>query len=302
MDMLKQLNAAIEYIEANLCTEFSLDTAAGIACITADSFHRFFSYMTGISLTEYVRRRRLTLAAQDLRHSEARIVDVAVKYGYDSAAAFSRAFVKQHGMTPSVYRKSGGSLKVYLPAHFHIVIKGAKEMDFRMIELEDIQVYGASKQYEGQGYKTHEELRHSMWADYEDDVPGQLCEGSWNQPGSSAYDGVWYGIWQDGKYMIARERADVKTDKLESRTLPAGTYAAFKTECGGLAWEEFPKLRELIFDSWLPASEYRQTCDLVIEVLHLWTDHDLRQKNRYYEVWIPVEPKMTSDAQHTENH
>ena len=55
MDMLKQLNAAIEYIEANLCTEFSLDTAAGIACITADSFHRFFSYMTGISLTEYVR-------------------------------------------------------------------------------------------------------------------------------------------------------------------------------------------------------------------------------------------------------
>ena len=65
----------------------------------------------------------------------------------------------------------------------------------------------------------------------------------------------------------------------------------FKTECGGLAWEEFPKLFELIFDSWLPASEYKQKYDLAIEVLHLWTDHDLRQKNRYYEVWIPVELK-----------
>lgn len=91
--------------------------------------------------------------------------------------------------------------------------------------------------------------------------------------------------------MIAREKADVKTLEVEARTLPAGTYAAFKTECGGLAWEEFPKLFELIFDSWLPASEYKQKYDLAIEVLHLWTDHDLRQKNRYYEVWIPVELK-----------
>ena len=291
MDMLKQLNAAIEYIEANLCAEFDLNTAARIACVTADSFIRFFSYMTGMTLTEYVRRRRLTLAAQDLQHGRTPIIHIAMKYGYDSAAAFSRAFAKQHGITPSVYRKNGGSLKIYPPASFHIIIKGAKEMDFRMIELEDTMVYGVSKQYEGQGYKNREELRHFMWADDCDDVPGKLAEGRWNQTRNTSYDGVWYGVWQDGKYMIARNRTDTKADNLEVRKLPAGTYAAFKTECGGLAWEEFPKLFELIFDSWLPASEYRQKYDLIIEVLHLWTDHDLRQKNRYYEVWIPVELK-----------
>lgn len=164
-------------------------------------------------------------------------------------------------------------------------------MDFRIIELENTEIYGVSKQYEGQGYKHHEELRNIMWADSLDDVPGQLCEGRWNQPGSTSYDGVWYGVWQDGKYMIAREKADVKTDKLERCTLPAGTYAAFKTECGKVAWEEFPKLFELIFDSWLPTSEYKQKSDLAIEVLHLWTDRELRQKNRYFEVWIPVELK-----------
>ena len=98
-------------------------------------------------------------------------------------------------------------------------------------------------------------------------------------------------VWQDGKYMIARDRSDVKTDRLERRTIPAGTYAAFRTERGGVAWKEFPKLFELIFGSWLPSSDYRQKGDLAIEVLHLWTDHDLRQKNRYYEVWIPVEVK-----------
>lgn len=165
-------------------------------------------------------------------------------------------------------------------------------MDFRMITLKDTMVYGVSRQYERQGYKTREELRHPMWANDCDDVPGRLCEGGWNQPGSNSYDGVWYGIWQDDRYMIAREKADVKKmDGLETRMLPAGTYAAFKTECGVFAWEEFPKLFELIFDSWLPASGYQQKCDLAVEVLHLWTDHNLRQKNRYYEVWIPVELK-----------
>ena len=291
MNMLKQLNAAIEYIETNLCAEINLDTAAQIACVTTDSFIRFFSYMTGMTLTEYVRRRRLTLAAQELRYDRTLIIHIAMKYGYDSAVTFSRAFARQHGITPSAYRKKGGSLKVYPPASFHIMIKGAKEMDFRIIELEDTVVYGVSKQYEGQGYKDREELRHSMWADDCDDVPGQLCEGRWNQAGSTSYDGIWYGVWQDGKYMIARNKSDTKTDELETRMLPAGTYAAFKTECGGFAWEEFPKLFELIFDSWLPASEYRQKYDIAIEVLHLWTDRNLRRKNQYYEAWIPVELK-----------
>ena len=291
MNVLKHLNAAVDYIEANLCAELDFDQTARMACVTTDSFQRFFSYMTGMTLNEYVRRRRLTLAAADLRHTDAQVIEIAMKYGYDSADAFTRAFSKQHGITPSAYRKHGGALKVYPPASFQIVIKGAKEMDFRIIDLPETKVYGISKQYDGMGYNTREELRHSMWANNCDDVPGQLCEGEWNQQGSTAYDGIWYGIWQDGKYMIARDRSDTKTDALEVRIIPAGTYATFKTECGGLAWEEFPKLFGQIFDSWLPSSEYRRTSDLAIEVLHLWTDQEKRRKNRYFEAWIPVELK-----------
>lgn len=164
-------------------------------------------------------------------------------------------------------------------------------MDFRIIEIKNTEVFGVSKQYAGQGYKTREELRHTMWSEDCDDIPGQICEGRWNQPGNTSYDGVWYGLWQDGKYMIAREKSETKNQSLEKRKIPAGTYAAFKTESGGLAWEEIPKLFELIFDSWLPASEYKQKYDIAIEVLHLWTDRGLRQNNRYYEVWIPVELK-----------
>lgn len=177
MNVLKHLNAAMDYIESNLCAELDIDQAARLACVTTDSFLRFFSYMTGMTLNEYIRRRRLTLAASDLKHTNVRVIEIALKYGYDSADSFSRAFSKQHGITPSAYRKLGGSLKVYPPASFQIVIKGAKEMNFRLIELPETRVYGISKQYDGMGYKTREELRHSMWANNCDDVPGQLCEG-----------------------------------------------------------------------------------------------------------------------------
>lgn len=287
MDMLKNLNAAVRYIEADLCEEIDIEKAASIACITADSFLRFFSYMTGMTLNEYIRRRRLTLAADDIRGGNDRIIDIAVKYGYDSADAFSRAFAKQHGITPSAYRKNGGDLKIYPPASFYIIIKGAKKMNFRIIELPETEVFGISQQFDGEGYNNREELRNIMWQHSDE----QICGAKWDEKGSTELDGVWYGVWQDGKYMIARERSDIKADGLETRVLPAGTYAAFKTERGGNAWDEFPKLFEQIFDSWLPSSGYKLKSDLAIEILHLWTDREVRRKNRWYEVWIPVELK-----------
>ncbi|WMJ23190.1 helix-turn-helix domain-containing protein [Paludicola sp. MB14-C6] len=291
MDMLKRLNLAIAYIEENLCDKIDFDEVVKIACVSKDSFMRFFSYMTGMTLHEYIRRRKLTLAAYELQNGKEKIIDIAIKYGWDSADAFTKAFVKQHNITPTMARKRDEALKIYPPASFYIMIKGAKEMDFRIIELEETEVYGVSKQFIGQGYKTREELRHEMWADDCDNVPGRICTGHWNEHNNHSFDGVWYGIWQDGKYMIAREKADTNNNALEKIIISSGTYAAFKTDCGGLAWEEFPKLRELIFESWLPNSEYRQKEDIAIEVLHLWTDRDIRNKNRYYEVWIPVVKK-----------
>ena len=286
MDILDKLNAAIRYIEENLCAEFNIDVAAKKACLSTDSFLRFFSYITGMTLNEYIRRRKLTVAARDIGDKKQYIVDIAIKYGYDSAAAFSRAFSKQHGMTPSEFRKNGGSLKIYPLASFHIAVKGAKEMDFRIVELNEMKVYGLSREYTGQDHRNREELRHIMWSEEWDDVPGKLCEGLWNQPGNNSYDGEWFGIWDNGRYMIARE---CQKDGLEEYIIPAGKYAAFRTERGGVAWDELPKLVELIYGSWLPDSGYVLRSDMMLEIYHLWTDRDKRKKERYYEVLIPVE-------------
>ena len=113
MDLLQPWNQAIAYIEAHLCDEIDLEALSRIAGVSQDSFLRFFSYLTGISLHEYLRRRRLTLAVRDLQTGSDRIIDLAVKYGYESADAFSRAFARQHGTTPSVAAISTGYSDLY---------------------------------------------------------------------------------------------------------------------------------------------------------------------------------------------
>lgn len=286
MDTLNRLNDAVGYIELHLRERIDFGEAARIACVSRDSFQRFFSYMTGMTLAEYVRRRRLSLAALELQKGGKKVIDIALEYGYESVDAFSRAFVKQHGLLPSAVSMES-AVHIYPPASFRIAIKGARKMDFRWVNLEEMDIYGISKEYrEGTSL---EALRNSLWDGDCDDVPGQLCEGTWNQPGNHAYDGVWYGLWRDGRYMIAREKDFVKRGNFEKQTLAAGTYAAFTTPKGGVAWEEFPKLRELIFEAWLPDSGCKLRNDDVIEVLHLWTDREERRRNRYFEIWIPIE-------------
>lgn len=286
MDTLNRLNDAVGYIELHLRERIDFGEAARIACVSQDSFQRFFSYMTGMTLAEYVRRRRLSLAALELQKGGKKVIDIALEYGYESVDAFSRAFVKHHGLLPSAVNMES-AVHIYPPASFRIAIKGARKMDFRWVNLEEMDIYGISKEYrEGTSL---EALRNSLWDGDCDDIPGQLCEGTWNQPGNHAYDGVWYGLWRDGRYMIAREKDFVKRGNFEKQTLAAGKYAAFTTPKGGVAWEEFPKLRELIFDAWLPDSGCKLRSDDVIEVLHLWTDREERRRNRYFEIWIPIE-------------
>lgn len=93
-----------------------------------------FSFLAGISLSEYIRCRRLTLAAFELKNSDAKVIDVAIKYGYNSPDSFSRAFQNLHGITPSEARSSSHSLKAYSPMTFQLSIQGGHEMNYRIEE------------------------------------------------------------------------------------------------------------------------------------------------------------------------
>lgn len=279
MDILSRLNEAIVYIENHLCGEIDMNEIAKIACESADGFQRIFKTLTSMTVKEYIRKRRLSLAVSDIQNGDEKIIDIALKYGYESADSFRRAFESQHKITPTAARNASALTSVYPPLSFHIKIKGAEKMNFKIVESDEIEVYGVSRIFGGQASERFEQ-EHIMWTEDCDCVSSKICEG---------YDGTWYGIWNGGTYMIAREEENVQGTNLEKHTIPAGTYAVFITECGGYAGDELPKLHDLIFSSWLPSSPYRQKDDYELEVYHLWTDRSERRKKRYYEIRIPVE-------------
>ena len=119
LDWLDHMNAAIEYIETHLADDISYDRAAQIACCSTYHFQRMFSYITGIPLSEYIRRRRLTLAAFELQAGNCKVIDAALKYGYESPEAFSRAFKKLHDVMAllaayRVEKQNNETLEAYL--------------------------------------------------------------------------------------------------------------------------------------------------------------------------------------------
>lgn len=134
MDSLKRMNDSINYIEENLDGEIDFKEVARLAFCSEYHFQRMFSFLAGVSLSEYIRRRRLTVAAFELNNSNIRIIDLAVKYGYKSPDSFTRAFQSLHGITPSEARCNSKSLKSYPRMTFQLSIKGENEMNYRIEE------------------------------------------------------------------------------------------------------------------------------------------------------------------------
>ena len=128
MEWVKQLNSAMEYLEGHLEEQVDYEQLGRIACCSPYHFQRMFGYLAGVSLSEYVRRRRMSLAAVCLQNGE-KIIDVAGRFGYNSPTAFNRAFQSVHGIAPSAVKSSGVTVRSYPPISFKITIKGADEMN-----------------------------------------------------------------------------------------------------------------------------------------------------------------------------
>ncbi|MCL2212549.1 MAG: AraC family transcriptional regulator [Oscillospiraceae bacterium] len=132
MDWLKGMNNVVEHIEENLTQTIRYDTLSQIVGCSVYEFSRIFSFMTGMSVSEYIRRRRLSQAVFDIQNSNEKIIDIALKYCYESPTTFTRAFKELHGTAPLAVRKSGVTLKTYPPISFKLTIKGVGEMKHRI--------------------------------------------------------------------------------------------------------------------------------------------------------------------------
>ncbi|MDR7247188.1 AraC-like DNA-binding protein [Priestia megaterium] len=142
MNLLRNMNRALSYIEENLTNDIDFREVAKLALCSEYHFKRMFSFLAGITLSEYIRRRRLTLAAFELKDNKMKVIDIAFKYGYNSPDSFTRAFQNLHGLTPSEAKKNGYSLKAYPQMTFQLSIKGGNEMNYRIEEKQAFHIVG----------------------------------------------------------------------------------------------------------------------------------------------------------------
>lgn len=280
MEWMNRLNQAINYIEEHITQEIDYEQLAKIACCSTYHFQRMFAYMSGIPLSEYIRRRRMSLAAFDLQNENDKIIDIGLKYGYASPTAFTRAFQSIHGIAPSAVKKGGAPIKSYPPVCFKITVKGLTEMNYRIEEKSAFRIVGVSQ-------PLHKEIEKNftivpqMWQTAAmDGTIARLASVMNAQPmgllGVSACNDE-----EEWKYFIAVSTSASVDGSWEDYVVPASTWAIFT---GSGTNQSIQELQQRIVIEWLPTSGYEYANVPDIEV-YLNPDPD----NAQYEVWIPVQ-------------
>jgi len=282
MEWIERLNSAINYIEEHLSNDIDYEQVAKVACCSTYHFQRMFAYMADVPLSEYIRRRRMTMAAVDLQDYEEKIVDIALKYGYDSPTAFNRAFQSVHGVAPSLAKVSGVSLKSFSPISFKITIKGATEMDYRIEKKDAFRIVGIAEPLQKEIEKNFE-IVPQMWqkASMNGTIP-KLASMMNSEPMGLLGVSVCNDM-DNWRYFIAVASTQPINNTLEEYIVPPSTWVVFSDEGTSQSIQE---LEKRIVTEWLPTSGYEYANAPDIEV-YLSAD----PQNTKYEVWIPVVKK-----------
>jgi AraC family transcriptional regulator len=292
MDTLKQFNLAMQYIEAHLADEIDFDVVARLACCSEYHFRRMFATLAGLGLSEYIRRRRLSQAALILRQTDDRVIDVAVKFGYDSADAFARAFQALHGVAPSQARLSSTSIKVIPPMTFQLTIGGGDAMEYRIIEKAAFYIVGLHKRVKLLYRGVNPEIA-AMWellSEADIETLDHLSEG---EPGGLVNASVSFaadrseGSLFDHYIGVVTTQAD-STGKWAVVAVPASTWVVFTSR--GTFPDALQTVWERIFTEWLLSSDY----ELADGPELLWAGtEEFEDSDFHAEIWIPVVKKQS---------
>ena len=290
MDWLKRMNNAMEYIETHLSGEIDYDQAAGIACCSTYHFQRMFSFIASVPLSEYIRRRRLTLAAFELQNSGTKVIDMAFKYGYESPEAFSRAFKKMHGAMPMSARDRGVSLKAYPRLSFHISIRGDAEINYKIEEKQGFEMFGVSTVIDDEGETPFIQIPEFWTKCISDGTVGRIRAAAGLGEHGQIH-GVLYNN-QGGKfsYMIGYFLPESGLAQgFERLPIPTQTYAVFSTGVNPDGQNDIHHLWRRIGGEWFPTCDYHSANGPEFEMTY-----DRGGGMYEMEVWIPVVNKTES--------
>jgi len=301
MNLLERMNLAVDYVEQNITDELDLSKIAQLAGCSTYNFQRMFSFIADISIIEYVRRRRLTLAALELQCNNVKVIDVAMKYGYESPVSFARAFQAIHGITPRDAKKPNVSLKAFPKMTFQIIIKGVGEMNYRIVKTEPFQVFGLEGIISTKGDKDCFSHAGAIWQKYQNNGMYEQLFIDAGESKPSYYDSMFveemcriHGLLNYKKindttygYMLySFVTPDSNTKGYEVFEVPETTWAVFPVDVND--WdvgEAIAKVNKTFYSEWLPTSEYEKADAPELEI------YGGTPEKGYLEFWMPIVKK-----------
>ena len=291
----ERMNCVLDHIEANLDSKIDMAVLAKIACYSVANLQRVFSIIADMPLSEYIRHRRLTLAAFELQNSNIKVLDLALKYGYDSPESFARAFNAVHGTTPSSARGDGVMLKAYPRISFLLTLKGAVPMNYKIEKKSAFTVYGIEGVFtteNSENLKTIPQFWDELLSDgrYEklkqstgisDNSQNDLCLIN----AICDYETVGSNKFPYMVFAFKTEKSNTTTYKVVD--IPEATWAIFKSERHNIEETSttMQKLISRVYTDWLPTAQYEKIDGFELE-LYYGNDDDC-----WCETWIRVESK-----------
>lgn len=286
MTWVESMQKAIDYIEMHLLEPMTIDDIARQAHVSPFHFQRLFIVLTDISVGEYVRRRKMTLVAQELIDSNCKIIDLAYKYGYSTPEAFSKAFRKHHGVAPSEIRKGVGKLQSYNRLSIQVNLKGVLPMKYRILERDGIRVVGVKREIpcnaeggspapgvaefwsELNGNGTVNQLVQMMNGDIKGPL-GVTC--NFNEEKNTIE--YWIGVEHNGEV----------PDDFSTTNLPPAKWVIF--EVHGPVPTAMPKAWKQIYSEWFPSNRYEPAEQAPFEV---YLESNPYSETSINEIWIPI--------------
>lgn len=289
MKWLENLSNAIEYIESNLDKDISIDAAAQIACCSAYYFQRVFTYVAGISLSEYIRRRRMSQAAFELQKSDKKVLDIALKYGYSSPTAFNRAFQSVHGITPVAAKNMGSVLNAYPPIRFSVKITGGTAMSYRITEKAAMRIVGIRIPLVADMEENQKVVPEFWKKALENNYLPKIIELTNQEPGGILGVTV-YENPQEIFYYIAASTTEAIPQNMFEYEIPASTWVIFEND--GRFKKDVQNVFKRFYTEWLPFSGYEYAGLPDLEVYPVMPGKPL---NGHSEVWIGIKKEKKED-------
>lgn len=282
MEWLMRLGEAVAYIEDNLDSEISHEKAAKIACCSMFYFRRMFSYVAGISLSEYIRCRRMTQAAFELQKAETKVIDVALKYGYSSPTAFNRAFQNVHGISPAAAKLQGALLNAYPSIKFSIQVTGGHAMPYRIEAKSSMRIVGTRVPIT-EDMEKNQQIAPAFWNDVmKSDKFQKICDLSNTSLAGILGITVYQSPDEIYYYIAAATDMPIPNGMFEYE-IPASTWVIFESE--GRFKESVQSIFRRFLTEWLPFSGYGYAELPDIEVYPIGDD---MPQSGHSEVWIAI--------------